>query len=85
MQRTNIYLEERQTSALDELARRLSTTRAQVIRTLIDHGLRDQQADADGDVAAIEASFGICTDDELAEFRQDSPAREQHLTRLWNG
>ncbi|MGQ0464698.1 MAG: CopG family transcriptional regulator [Sporichthyaceae bacterium] len=59
MQRTNIYLDEAQTSALDQLAKREGVSRAELVRRFVDQGLSARTADVDADLAAIEASFGV--------------------------
>ena len=57
MRRTNIYLEERQTRALDRLADAEGTSRAEIIRRLIDRAL-DTGADRRNLLlAAIDASY----------------------------
>ncbi|MGH2930054.1 MAG: CopG family transcriptional regulator [Solirubrobacteraceae bacterium] len=81
MFRTNIYLDERQTRALDQAARAQGTTRAALIRRLIDRGLDQVDGDLDSDLAAIEASFGaIAGEDQLDVRAPDERAR--HLERL---
>ena len=59
MRRTNLYLDDRQTTALDRIARAQGLSRAEVVRRLIDRGLAADPADLDGDLAAIESSFGV--------------------------
>ena len=83
MQRTNIYLEERQTAALDLLARRLGVTRAEVVRQLIDRGLDEDAGAVEDDVQVIEASFGALADDEPAPLEREVGARDRYLDRLW--
>jgi len=62
MRRTNLYLDDRQTTALDRIARAQGLSRAEVVRRLIDRGLAADPADLDGDLAAIESSFGVLAD-----------------------
>lgn len=69
MQRTNIYLDESQTAALDTLARREGISRAELVRRFIDRCLTTRSGEDDTDVAAIEESFGV-----LAQI-DDLPAR----------
>lgn len=86
MQRTNIYLEERQTEALDRIAAHEGISRAEVIRRLLDRALAGDDADARSDLAAIDASFGILADsgpDELEADRDDGE-RGRHLSRIWS-
>lgn len=97
MQRTNIYLEDRQTAALDEVARGRAITRAELVRQYIDRGLTEDAADVDAAVRAIEASFGVLPSDaqsdadgtpDAAVQQTDMPdrsrtERDAHLQRLW--
>ena len=82
MRRTNIYLDENQARSLDETSRAQGVTRAALIRRLIDRGLgRGDAMDLEGDLAAIEASFGMLTGDE--EFLGRSPDdRARHLDEV---
>jgi len=80
MQRTNIYLEERQTEALDRLAEADGLSRAELIRRIIDRAIFGED-DLAADLAAIEASYGVWPD---AESSDRAPgAREEHLARAW--
>lgn len=81
MQRTNIFLEERQTAALDELARTSGVSRAEVIRRVIDRFLAGQTDSAAADHAAIDVAFGAVVEMELADRGID--ARAKHLAALW--
>ena len=57
--RTNIYLEARQSAALDEAAEAKGISRAELVRQLIDRGIgADSAVDLEADLAAIDASFG---------------------------
>ena len=85
MHRTNIYLDERQTERLDLLAESEGTSRAAVIRRLIDRGLGMLEADARlaSDLAAIDRSFGVLA--ERVETLQRAPDdRAAHLARIWS-
>lgn len=62
MRRTNLYLDERQTTALDRVARAEGISRAEVVRRLIDRSVATESVDLDGALAAIEASFGVLSD-----------------------
>lgn len=83
MRRTNIYLEERQTKALDRIASDEGVTRAEVIRRLIDRSLagstgRDELA------SAIDASFGALAGSETAPvIRRQSDDRQAYLESEW--
>ena len=81
MKRTNIYLDERQTEALDRLAAQEGVSRAEVIRRLLDRVLAGSDDSLAADLQAIEQSFGALRD-------LDAPARgrggrEEHLARMW--
>lgn len=79
MQRTNIYLDEAQTAALDELAADQGVSRAEVIRRLLDEGLAGRTRDLTVDLAWIEASFGVAD----VDSPDRSPgARERQLDQL---
>ena len=80
MKRTNLYLDERQMLALDEIARAQGTSRAELVRRLVDRSLAANPADLDNDLAAIEASFGVLADAEIAERGPDE--RAAHLARV---
>lgn len=84
MQRTNIYLEERQTAALDVVARRDGVTRAEVVRRLIDRGLEAEERSLGGDLEAIAASAGALADEEWDPPLEDEGSdRARHLARMW--
>lgn len=82
--RTNIYLEEAQAAALDQAARSQGISRAELVRHLIDRGVRDGAAsDLEADLAAIDASFGTLSDDESASVLARGPDnRARHLHRV---
>ncbi len=58
-----LYLDERQVRWLGEAARAQGISRAALIRQLLDRGLEEPDADLNTDLAAIEASFGVLSDD----------------------
>lgn len=62
MRRTNLYLDDRQTAALDAMARAQGVSRAEVVRRLIDDVLDDRGSRLDSDLDAIDAAFGIDPD-----------------------
>src|SRR6476661_8821682 len=62
MRRTNLYLDDRQTTALDRIARAQGLSRAEVMRRMMERGLAAHPADLDGDLASIESSFGVLAD-----------------------
>jgi Ribbon-helix-helix protein, copG family len=82
MRRTNIYLEQGQTRALDELARARGVSRAELIRQILDRAINVGRTDAVADqVAAIEASFGVLRDGEDFVVRGPDD-RARHLERI---
>ncbi|TGO04995.1 ribbon-helix-helix domain-containing protein [Serinibacter arcticus] len=81
MLRTNIYLEARQTEALDELARAAGVTRAEMIRRVVDRALAGASGAEESALAAIDLSFGAVTAVEVAERGPDE--RAAHLAALW--
>lgn len=83
MNRTNIYLEDRQTALLDRLAAEQGISRAEVIRRLLDRALSGREDDLAADLAAIEASFGVL-DDQHEAVPRGPGAREEHLRRVWS-
>jgi len=78
MRRTNIYLADEQCSALDEIARSNGTSRAELVRRLIDQAIGSDQQDLGGDLAAIDASFGALGDEDVM-FDRGTDARWRHL------
>lgn len=82
MQRTNIYLDEAQIEELDRLASGRHTSRAEVVRLLIDRGLHARGKDLDDDVAAFRESFGALTADDLVDTDREVDDRQRHLDRL---
>ncbi|MGC1183713.1 MAG: CopG family transcriptional regulator [Candidatus Dormiibacterota bacterium] len=81
MFRTNIYLDESQTAALDELAGRQAISRAELVRRMIDQGLGTPVPDLDADLRAISESFAALGEGQEPWSRQGD-ARERHLGRL---
>ena len=82
MRRTNIYLEDRQTEAIDRLAADQGASRAQIIRQILDRALGTAD-DMAADVAAIEATFGAAVGVEPQAPGRASGARESHLAHVW--
>ena len=81
MKRTNIYLDEAQTTLLDRIAEQEGVSRAEVVRRLLAKALATQTDDIANDLAAIEASFGVDADLSLADRREFE--RQRHLDRIW--
>ncbi len=82
MRRTNIYLGEEQSAAIEDAARARGISRAKLIRQLIDSGLSGTgPADLEADLAAIAESFGALSDsgDFLA---READGRARHLDRI---
>lgn len=79
MRRTNLYLDEGQTAALDELARQQGISRAELVRRFIDRCL-GSPADLEADLSAIENSFGAL--DALDRVARGPDARAEQLARL---
>jgi hypothetical protein len=84
MKRTNIYLDERQTEALDELAATQGVSRAEVVRNLIDRALYGQDEGLVAGMAAIRDSFGALRDVEFDALVREPDERQRHLERVWN-
>jgi hypothetical protein len=81
MKRTNIYLAEGQAAALDRVAEAEGVSRAELIRTLIDRAIGgDRGADLAADLAAIESSFGVLTEQDAFSRARDK--RMDYLDRL---
>jgi hypothetical protein len=81
MERTNIYLERRQTELLDRLAKDEGVSRAEIIRRLLDRALGGADDDLAADLAAIDDSFGVLQDADVSA--RDPGEREEHLARVW--
>lgn len=80
MRRTNLYLDDAQTVALDENARSQGISRAELVRRLLDRGIATTAVDLEADLAAIEESFGVLESD-LPTGREPD-RRDAHLDRL---
>lgn len=81
MERTNIYLERRQTEMLDRLAKDEGVSRAEMIRRLLDRALGGLDDDLAGDLAAIDESFGVLR---AVDVPDRGPGdREDHLVAIW--
>lgn len=84
MKRTNIYLEESQSAALDEKADAAGISRSEFIRRCLDQALNEGATDRDAVLAAVRASFGVCAEDDPDELiPRGSDERAAHLERLW--
>ena len=82
MRRTNIYLGEEQSAAVEDAARARGISRAELIRQLIDSGLSGTgSADLETDLAAIAESFGAIADSSDFIARGDDD-RARHLDRI---
>lgn len=81
MHRTNIYLTDEQREKLDARARAQGVSRAELIRDVLDRAIGGEADRLAADLAAIEGSFGILADDDVALGRGDG-ARGGHLDRL---
>jgi Ribbon-helix-helix protein, copG family len=81
MYRTNIYLTEAQRRLLDARALAEGTSRAELIRRLLDRGLDNDVDDLRADLAAIAESFGVLSDEPIDLDRADG-ARAAHLDRI---
>jgi hypothetical protein len=81
MRRTNIYLTDEQCSILDVLARSSGTSRAELIRQLLDQAISGEKSDLSDDLQAIRESFGALSGEEL-EFDRKQDERARHLDRL---
>lgn len=77
MKRTNLYLDERQTAALDRMAGAEGISRAEAVRRLIDRSLTAGTDELESDLAAIEASFGVLP--KVTPVRRGPDARAAHL------
>ncbi len=82
MKRTNIYLDESQSAALERVARTQGISRAELIRQLIDRSIgASGAADLETDLNAIRDSFGIACDEDTPVGR-GSDERSRHLDRM---
>jgi len=80
MLRTNIYLSESQTEALDALAHQQGVSRAEVVRAMIDAGLSRGPTSA-ARMAAVNESFGILRDMNVTE--RGMTERDEYLDQVW--
>jgi Ribbon-helix-helix protein, copG family len=82
MKRTNIYLEDGQSAALEQVARTQGISRAELIRQLIDRSIGASAAgDLEADLAAIRDSFGVAREEGVS-FGRGRDERSQHLDRM---
>jgi hypothetical protein len=82
MKRTNIYLDDAQSAALDQVARAQGISRAALIRQLIDRGIGLRGlADLDADLAAIRDSFGVLRGEDIRVTRGPDE-RARHMERV---
>lgn len=79
MNRTNIYLTDEQREQLDARARAEGTSRAELIRRILDRTLHGESDQLAADLAAITGSFDVL--DEIVVERGDG-ARGAHLERV---
>jgi metal-responsive CopG/Arc/MetJ family transcriptional regulator len=79
MQRTNIYLEDRQTAALDRLAGEEGISRAELIRRILDRALRGPD-DLAADLAQMDFAFGGSVEIDVPSRARE--ARERLLDAL---
>jgi hypothetical protein len=87
MRRTNIYLEDAQSEALEEASRSEGISRAELVRRLIDRGMSESSPiDIEADLAAIQDSFGVLVDDPVDSdgdrFERGIDERSRHLDRV---
>lgn len=81
MKRTNIYLDQDQTAALDRLALQEGVSRAEVIRQLLNRVLASSEESLASDLHAIEHSFGVLRDVDVPV--RGLGDREKHLAQVW--
>jgi len=81
MRRTNIYLEDRQTEALDRMAAMEGTSRADLIRRLLDRAIEGSDRGLEVDLQVIDDSFGAIVELDLPDRSTDG--RDEHLRRMW--
>jgi hypothetical protein len=81
MKRTNIYLDEEQTAALDRLAEQEGVSRAELIRRLLDRSLANSDDSLVSDLQAIGDSFGAMRD--IDDPVRGRSGRNEHLARMW--
>ena len=83
MRRTNIYLEDRQTEALDRLAVEEGISRAELIRRILDRALQGHDGSLAVDLARLDLAFGRPLDIDLPSREPD--ARGRYLAELTGG
>ena len=83
MRRTNIYLDEAQLEALDRMASDEGTSRAEVIRRLLDRSLAGDDSDLAADLEAIEDSFGALSEVTPSASERGHDERAAHLDEVW--
>jgi len=81
MKRTNIYLGEGQTAALNQWSQGAGVSRAELVRRLIDQGIGVETSDLDSDLRAISESFAAFAG-ERGRWRRGRGGRERHLDRV---
>jgi metal-responsive CopG/Arc/MetJ family transcriptional regulator len=81
MKRTNIYLDEEQTTALDRLAAQQGVSRAELIRQMLDRVLANADESLASDLQAIDESFGALSAVDLPVRGRGE--REEHLAKTW--
>ncbi len=80
MQRTNIYLEDRQTAALDRLAAEEGISRAELIRRILDRSLQGRGGVRDADLARLDFAFETAVEIDLPD--REPGDRERMLDQL---
>lgn len=80
MCRTNIYLDDERCAALDAVAAQQGTSRAAVVRRLIDEGLADHRPSIDEDIAGFDASVGGAPG--IVALGRGDDDRARHLRRV---
>jgi hypothetical protein len=85
MRRTNIYLDEEQTAALDERARAQGVSRAELIRRILARELEGTSSSHRRELLrqAIRESFGVLADEEFDDLRSWQSERERYLAQIW--
>ncbi|HPB73257.1 MAG TPA: hypothetical protein PLX71_09780 [Phycicoccus sp.] len=84
MRRVKVALTERQVRLLDRLAVQWQTTRAEVVRVLLDRALGKENRALAADLAAIDASFGVWdAESESDGWGRGDGERAVLLDRMW--
>ena len=81
MQRTNIYLDERQAEALDRRAAADGVSRSELIRRLLGRALHGERDDLEADLGAIDQSHGALRSAQPSPRGHDD--RAGHLDAMW--